>query len=134
MQLPTLMWPQAPSDENSVFSDDDDDQLATQEESIISLISMQNSKEREYADRFDYVILPENYESENLAGGGNENEDGAPPSPPLPSTVTIVVNIKKVKVKALKELFKKFNIAMPRDKKRNSIILTCLQLEGELFI
>ena len=33
----------------------------------------------------------------------------------------IVVNIKKVKVNALKELFKKFNIAMPQDKKKASL-------------
>jgi hypothetical protein len=75
----------------------------------------------EDADRFDDVILPENYEWENLTGGGNENEDGAPPPLGLLSTVTIVVNIKKDKVNSLKELFKKFDIAMPQDKKKASL-------------
>jgi len=50
---------------------------------------MKNSNKREDAERFDDVILPENYEWENLVGGENENEDGAPAPPPLPSTVTI---------------------------------------------
>ena len=84
-----------PSDDNSLFSSDDEDGWAQEEEKIMARVALQLAQEEQDAEDKDDEHLPELYKFQ-LGQEGNPDtiNDGDPTAEVV---ITVIVNVKKTK-------------------------------------